>query len=136
MVNTARSFSPITSPRGSVLVVDDNVSGAETLRMLLGLEGFNVEVASNGSEAITMFTQQRPAVVLLDISLPDTDGYAVAASIREVDRNRDALVIAVTGAGNESDVRRALAAGCDLHFTKPVRYEDLEAVLLHRKRDG
>lgn len=133
MTNTAISPPPSNATSPTILLVDDNPSGAQTLQMILTLEGYNVVIASTGCEAIEAFTTHDPEVVLLDISLPDTDGYTIAKKMRDMDSDRQVLIIAVTGWGEDHDVRQALAAGCDHHFTKPIRFEDLSSALLRVK---
>jgi CheY-like chemotaxis protein len=112
-----------TPPR--VFVVDDNHDAADTLGMLLKMEGYDVRIAYDGDEAIRDADEFHPDVALLDIGLPGKDGYEIARHIRE-DRHDDVMLIAVTGYASEEDVRRARAAGFDYHFGKPA---NLSAVL-------
>ena len=129
MTNTAFSSKPIGKPSTTILLVDDHVSGAQTLQMLLALEGYEVILASTGNEALKLFTKHKPAIVLLDISLPDTDGYSVARAIRKSDHSTRTTIIAVTGWGKEQDEQRALEAGCDHHCSKPVCFDELASLL-------
>jgi signal transduction histidine kinase len=110
---------PLT-PAVRVLVVDDNVSGAETLADLLVLWGCDVRVAHHGLAAIELAAQYLPEVVLLDIGLPGMDGYEVAQRLRELEGLEGALLVAVTGYGQEEDRRRSQEAALDHHLTKPV----------------
>ena len=103
-----------------VLIADDNRDAAESLAILLRLEGHDVTVVNNGREALSAFQAVVPEVVLLDIGMPEVDGYEVARLIRQSAAGGDALLIAVTGWGQESDKARAAAAGFNHHFTKPV----------------
>ena len=103
-----------------VLIADDNRDAAESLAILLRLEGHDVTVVNNGREALSAFQAVVPEVVLLDIGMPELDGYEVARLIRQRAAGGDALLIAVTGWGQESDKARAVAAGFNHHFTKPV----------------
>jgi PAS domain S-box-containing protein len=112
-----------------VLVVDDNRDAASSLADLLELQGHEVCVAFDGSEALVMARQQRPQVVLLDIGLPGIDGYEVARRMRDVPGLRDAVLVALTGYGHEEDRRRSREAGFDRHLVKPVNVEDLDAAL-------
>jgi len=114
----SRSTDP-QSPR-RILVVDDNVDTAQSLALLLRLKGHRVEVAHDGPAALETARSFVPEVVLLDIGLPGIDGYEVARRLREEVRLAHALVVALTGYGQEEDRRRARHAGFDHHFTKPV----------------
>jgi CheY-like chemotaxis protein len=103
-----------------VLVVEDNEDSAESVRRLLSLCGYEVMVARTGQEGVTTARKLQPHVVLCDIGLPDSDGYAVASVLRQNGDSAAARLIAVTGHGEEVDRRRALAAGFDEHLVKPV----------------
>jgi signal transduction histidine kinase/CheY-like chemotaxis protein len=112
-----------------VLVADDNIDAGESLAMLLRLDGHEVEIATNGSDAVSMFASSRPEVAILDIGMPGLSGYEVAQRVRELSAGHDVMLIAVTGWGQESDKARAREAGFDYHFTKPVEPEALTALL-------
>jgi signal transduction histidine kinase len=104
-----------------VLVVDDNVDGAKSLAMLLGLIGHEVRVAYDGPEALEVAAAFRPEVVLLDVGLPgDMDGYQVARRLRARPGTETAALVAVTGHGSEEERARAREAGFAAHFVKPV----------------
>jgi CheY-like chemotaxis protein len=102
-----------------VLVVDDNVDAAQALRYVLKLSGHRVTIAHDGPSAIAAAAANPPELVLLDIGLPGMDGYTVAARLREAGHDRAALV-AITGYGQEEDLRRSSAAGFAHHLVKPV----------------
>jgi PAS domain S-box-containing protein len=103
-----------------VLIADDNRDAAESLAMLLEIEGHSVTVASDGRQALEAVEASPPEVALLDIGMPYFDGYEVARRVRGDTRSRGVFLIAVTGWGQEQDKARAQAAGFDLHFTKPI----------------
>jgi two-component system CheB/CheR fusion protein len=111
-----------------VLVVDDNVPAAEGIGKLLRHKGHATDVAFTGIEAISKSKAFKPDVILLDIGLPDMDGYEVARILRAADGFSGTLV-ALTGYGMEDDKNRAYQAGFDHHLTKPVSIVDVEAVL-------
>jgi two-component system CheB/CheR fusion protein len=115
-----------------ILVADDNRDSAETLKMLLELSGHDVLLAHSGSEALETATRARPDVGIFDIGMPDLNGYALAERIRHEAWGKRIALIALTGWGQESDKRRALAAGFDHHLTKPVDPEFLERLLQER----
>ena len=112
-----------------VLVADDNEDAGESLAMLLRLDGYEVQVANNGTDALALFDRMLPDVVILDIGMPGLSGYEVAGRIRERDAGKEAMLIAVTGWGQQADKARASQAGFDHHFTKPVEPESLSALL-------
>lgn len=112
-----------------IVIADDNVDGAETLRILLESSGHEVHVAHTGAEALAIAKRIHPEVALLDIGLPDMSGYQIAESIRHEAWGKDMTLIAVTGWGQESDKRRALAAGFDQHLTKPIDPARLKALM-------
>lgn len=107
-----------------ILVVDDNEAAATALTRLLNLKGYGAEFALNGREALESVQTFKPYVVLLDIGLPDVDGYEVARTLRE--RGFLRSIVAVSGYGQDEDKRRALREGFDHHFTKPVAIARLE----------
>ena len=115
--------------RKKILVVDDNRDAADTCAELLELSGHHVQTAYTGSEALDLAATFRPHAVVLDIGLPDLDGYSLAKHIRATTWGRQALLIAVTGWGQREDKRRALEAGFDHHLAKPVAAEALESAL-------
>lgn len=110
-----------------VLVVDDNRDAADALGKLLTLRGQDVQVAYTAQEAIERSIELEPHVVILDIGLPDVDGYEVARRLRK--KKFGGTIIALTGYGQQSDKEKARDAGFQFHLTKPVRLKDVEAVL-------
>ena len=105
---------------GRILVVDDLAASAETLMMLLEMEGFDVKVASEGMAALKIAEEFRPDVVLLDIGLPGMNGFEVAHRLRTQPECRDALLIALTGYGEAESRARSVQAGFDFHMVKPA----------------
>ena len=112
-----------------VLVVDDNEDAADTLSMLLEASGFVVRVAYTAQSALDAVASFNPEIVLMDIGLPEMDGYEVAQRLRSGDRPFQGRLVALTGYGQERDVRRAHDAGFDAHLTKPVEPETLFRLL-------
>ena len=108
------------NPRYRILVVDDNVDAAEMLSMLLELDGHEVCAVHDGKAALTAAQTHRPDVILLDIGLPELNGYEVAKWLRSHEAFRRTVVIAMTGFGQERDCQQSLESGCDAHLTKPV----------------
>ncbi|WP_429300973.1 PAS domain S-box protein [Paraburkholderia sp. GAS199] len=112
-----------------VVVVDDNADAAESLAMVLELEGHQLRTAGDGIAGLELIREFAPHVVILDIGLPLLNGYEVARQIRSDDNNAGILLIAVTGWGQQQDKQSAESAGFDHHFTKPVDPRELQRVL-------
>jgi CheY-like chemotaxis protein len=124
-----------TAPDGAcrVLVVDDNVDSAQSMSLLLGLEGYQVECAYDGEQALVGAGRFRPEVVLLDLGLPRFSGYEVARRLRAEPTGDDVLLVAVSGYGRERDRQAAREAGFDLHLTKPADPDEVLRVLSERR---
>jgi CheY-like chemotaxis protein len=103
-----------------ILVVDDNSDAAAFLAVLLELEGHEVQTAADGGEAVNRAELFRPEVVLMDLEMPGMDGLEASRRIRARPWGSDVLIAALTGWGQDVDRHRALEAGVDLHFIKPV----------------
>jgi len=112
-----------------VLVIDDNQDSAETLAMVLRLQGHSVQTAHDGFKAVTAAERFRPDMVVLDLGMPGMDGYEVARTIRAQRWGRNMLLVAQTGWGQPEDRRRTQQAGFDAHITKPVDSATLTALL-------
>jgi CheY-like chemotaxis protein len=112
-----------------ILIVDDNADSAEAIAKLLQLKGYNVRCAVDGASAVTIAQQFEPHLVLLDIRLPDIDGYEVLRRLREQSGPSQPLVAAVTGYGQPEDRRRTQAAGFDRHLVKPFGPDVLMALI-------
>ena len=106
-----------------VLIVDDNEDAAELMGEALQLAGHTVQIAHDGARGLQMAAEFDPDCVMLDIGLPTMDGYDVARRIRDSDGDRRRTLIAITGYGQDGDVRRALEAGFDRHLVKPISLE-------------
>ncbi|MEA3181792.1 MAG: two-component system, sensor histidine kinase [Gammaproteobacteria bacterium] len=118
-----------SGPRCKVVVADDNRDAADSLKLLLELSGHNAFVAYNGQQAIDLGARERPHAFVLDVGMPDLTGYEVARRIRQQAWGRGALLLAVTGWGQDDDKAKAKAAGFDYHFTKPVNPDQVEEAL-------
>lgn len=109
-----------------VLLVEDNVDVADSLSVLLELDGHQVDVAGDGGDALETARRRAPDIVLCDIGLPGTmDGYAVARAFREDPRLSGVTLVAVTGYAQPSDRDEAAEAGFDAHLSKPVELTSL-----------
>lgn len=122
-----------SAPR-RILVVDDMVDAAQSLMMLLRLEGHDVAMASGGSEALGLLDRFRPDTALIDISMPGMDGFAVARAIRALPWGAEARLIALTGWAAPSQRETILKGGFDAHLAKPASLAELRAALLDGTR--
>lgn len=111
-----------------ILVVDDNRAAADALAKLLSLRGHETRTAYTGEEALNEAPRYQPDVILLDIGLPDMEGYDVARALKS-DGSVTAALIALTGYGQESDIRKAQKVGFSHHLTKPAGLAEIEAIL-------
>jgi CheY-like chemotaxis protein len=112
-----------------ILLVEDNPDARETLRLLLELDGHRVATADTGERGIELALENRFTVALIDIGLPDVDGYHVARRIRSAPAGDQVVLVALTGYGQPEDVRRAREAGFDAHVVKPVDPDALTKTL-------
>ena len=115
-----REAIPPTPPRRRILLVDDNLELAQTLKELLEGEGHQVAIAIDPLAALEMAGKVTPEVCILDIELPIMDGYELAKRLRELSATSDTLLVALTGYGWEHDSRRSQEAGFAHHLVKPV----------------
>jgi CheY-like chemotaxis protein len=109
--------------------VDNCHDTAVALARHLERWGFQPVVAYDGPSAVAVAVAQPPAAVLLGLGLPGLDGCEVARRLRRLPRTAEALLIALTGSGEEEDLRRCHEAGIDLHLRKPYEPEELRRVL-------
>lgn len=107
--------------------MDDYADAAESLMMLLQAKGHEVETADCGMKAIERAQVFRPQIVLLDIGLPDIDGYETAKRLRALPETRDATLIALSGYAQSDN--RECSAGFDHHLLKPLNFSELSSLL-------
>jgi two-component system CheB/CheR fusion protein len=118
-----------------VLIVDDNEDTADSLAVLVRMWGHEVQTTHDGLSAIETSLGFRPEVVVLDIGLPEIDGFEVAARLRALPGFERALIVGSSGYNSESDRRRAAEVGIDLYFVKPFDPWRLESILQsHRSK--
>jgi two-component system, sensor histidine kinase len=143
VVRLPRISDPATSPPATVArpratrtlhvaIIEDNADFRDGLRLLLESWGHQVAEAATGNEGLDIVHRHRPDVVLVDLGLPDIDGYAVARAVRSAPGGDAVLVVAITGYGATGDRRRAQEAGFDAHLTKPIGPHDLAEILALR----
>jgi CheY-like chemotaxis protein/two-component sensor histidine kinase len=112
-----------------ILLVEDNEDGRRMMEVMLALEGHVVHTASTGEAALRAAAEWRPDIALVDIGLPDMDGYEVARRLRALAPDNPPKLVAISGFGQQSDLHNAYEAGFDLHLTKPVAPQFLRDVM-------
>jgi CheY-like chemotaxis protein len=117
------------------LIVDDNRDSADSLGSMLRIMGNDTRIAYDGEAAVEAATAFRPDLILLDIGLPKLNGYEVCRRIRDQPWGKGMVLIALTGWGQEDDIRRSQQAGFDHHMVKPVEPNALTK-LLARQSDA
>lgn len=124
----ADASTTAVTPR-QILIVDDNADAADTLAALLQLKGHQTQIAYSARDALQRAAAFRPDVALLDIGLPEMNGYELAQRLRALPHLGSLRLIALTGYGQAEDRQRGLAAGFDEHLVKPVVLSALERAL-------
>lgn len=120
-------FGPV-----NLLLVDDNADALQSLGILLELEGHQVTMCDGGRNAVQLIKKSLPEVAIIDVGMPDMDGFEVAQAVRADSGLDTVMLVALTGYAAESDKSRALAAGFDYHLTKPLSLEKLRYILANR----
>ncbi|MGX9733967.1 hybrid sensor histidine kinase/response regulator [Janthinobacterium aestuarii] len=126
----SRNDAPVSTGQPvQVLVVDDNRDAADSLQSLFQLEGYAATVAYGGAQALAAVELAWPQLVVMDLGMPDMDGYEAARQIRQRAQGRDVLMIALTGWGQGEARAQTEQAGFDHHLTKPVDFDAIAALL-------
>ncbi len=120
------------SPTVRTLVTDDHLSNRQMLADFLETMGFEVRVAGNGAEAVEIFKEWSPHAILMDVRMPVMDGYEATRLIKATSEGRKAFILAISASVFEEEKAAVLAAGADAFLRKPIRYEELLAVLGQR----
>jgi CheY-like chemotaxis protein len=120
---------PSECGRHRILVVDDNRDAADTLGALLQVLGAEAHIVYDGQSALAALDTFRPSVIVLDLGMPEMDGFEVARRIRARPESKDTALIALTGWGQEKDRHRTKAAGFNHHLVKPVDPNAMQTVL-------
>ena len=122
---------PVNHPRDplNVLVVDDNQDAADTLESLLKLWGYRVRIAYGGARALQIVAEAYPDCILLDINMPEMDGYAMARKIRERRTMKDIKLVALTAYSDEAHLRKIRESGFDCYLNKLCALTDLQQML-------
>jgi len=121
----------VTLPKGSlrILVVDDGKNAADILAMFFEMEGHVVQVAYDGLMAVEIAERFRPQLIVMDIGMPQMDGLEASRRIRRQAQGKEIIIIALSGLDQDDDKRSCAEAGINHHMAKPVRPDDLRAVI-------
>jgi len=121
-----------------ILVVDDDRATADMQAMLISTLGYEAKAVYSGQEAVEQIISYEPDMALIDIGMPERDGYDTVAGIRQQPGGTHVILVAVTGWSRDEDKRRACESGFDLHVAKPMRVETLRELiaLLDPSGDG
>jgi CheY-like chemotaxis protein len=127
----------MSKPR--VLFVEDNVDNFELVRFLLERAGYQVFSAANGVEGVEMAKREQPDLILMDLSLPEMDGWHATAQLKADEETRNIPVLALTAHTLPGDRKRAIDAGCDGYISKPINagsFDKLVTTLLRQAKAG
>jgi CheY-like chemotaxis protein len=116
----------MASTHKAILVVDDNRDAADSLAMLLEIGGHEVTAVYSAPDALKRAPELKPAVIVMDLGLPEIDGCEVARRIRSMPELKGVRLVALTGYGRDEDRQRTRDAGFDHHLVKPVDLDELE----------
>lgn len=126
----ANGPEPAPSRKKRVLLIDDDMDGAMTMGLMLRHLGYEVVTSNSGPDGLGWGEMLQPEVVLLDLDMPEMDGFETCRALRRTPWGARAKVIAVTGYGEEEDRQRSREAGFDVHLVKPVNPQTLDKELL------
>ena len=115
----------VESHHATILYVEDNPENRLLIRRVLNAEGYNVTEAGSAAQAIKVLYEQLPDLILMDINMPDIDGYALTAHLKAQSNLKQIPIIAMTANALKGDRERSLAAGCDGYIEKPVNVDTL-----------
>ena len=109
--------------KARILIIEDNPDNLELVRFLLTRAGHEVSTATDGTSGLNLARKQHPDMVILDMGLPEMDGWTVAAHLKGAPTTQDIRLVALTAYTSTGDRRRALQAGCDGYLSKPIQAE-------------
>ena len=118
-------------PKGKVLVVEDQATFREFLQVTLSKLGLEVFTALTGKSAINRVKEHAPDLILLDVMLPDMDGYEVCRQMREQSETSLTPIIFVSAVGSDKHIQKAMAAGGTDYLVKPLSMDDVESLVNH-----
>jgi CheY-like chemotaxis protein len=118
-----------------VLIVEDCPDTAQSMALLLERSGYATALAGTAAQALTAVGQRVPDIILLDLGLPDLNGWELAERLRAIKVLQETMIVALSGYGRADDVERSRRAGCAMHLLKPVDFNELLTKLNHGLED-
>jgi len=115
--------------KGSVLIVEDNMDTYELVNFILQKDGFDTFLAVNGRDGVDAAIKQKPDLIIMDLSMPEMDGWAATSLIKKNPTVKSTPVIVLTAHALPGDRQRAMDAGCDQYITKPMDLDELVEVI-------
>ena len=115
--------------RAAVLIVDDNPLNSKLTKLLLRKNGYVVQTAANAEEALEVLKTFEPHLILMDLQLPDMDGFQLTRRLKRDPAMRDVVIVALTAYAMKGDEQRAVEAGCDGYIAKPIDTRALPALI-------
>ena len=119
------------STNATILYVEDNIDNRTLVRRILTAEGYTLIEAANATQAMEILNTTRPDLILMDINMPDMDGYSLTAKIKDTPRFESTPIIALTANVMRGDRERSLEAGCDGYIQKPIDIDKLSEQIEH-----
>ncbi len=119
------------SSSATILYVEDNLDNRTLVRRILIAEGYTLIEAANATQAMEILNTTRPDLILMDINMPDMDGYSLTAKIKDIPRFESTPIIALTANVMRGDRERSLEAGCDGYIQKPIDIDKLSEQIEH-----
>jgi two-component system cell cycle response regulator DivK len=119
------------STNATILYVEDNLDNRTLVRRILTAEGYTLIEAADATQALEILKTTRPDLILMDINMPDMDGYSLTAKIKETPRFETTPIIALTANVMRGDRERSLEAGCDGYIQKPIDIDKLSDQIEH-----
>jgi two-component system cell cycle response regulator DivK len=117
--------------RATILYIEDNPENRLLIRRILNAEGYYVSEAESAKQAIRVMNEQMPDLILMDINMPDIDGYALTAHLKSQSHLKQIPIIAMTANALKGDRERSLEAGCDGYIEKPINVDTLNDQIVH-----
>jgi len=115
--------------RGSILIVDDNPTNMKLVSYLLRNKDYDVKTAQSALEALELLREFHPGLILMDLQMPDIDGFTLTRRLKADPATRDIVIVAVTAFAMKGDEEKALRAGCDGYLTKPIDTRSLPSIV-------
>jgi two-component system cell cycle response regulator DivK len=131
MLVKSKSEKPIMSNNATILYVEDNADNRTLVQRILTSEGYTLVEANNASQALEILKNTRPNLILMDINMPDMDGYSLTAKIKGTPGLGSIPIIALTANVMRGDRERSLEAGCDGYIQKPIDIDKLPEQIEH-----